>query len=251
MNRVLGVVSNCKKPVIINFLGGDPEIIKRTGAVFASTLEEAALQAVSRIKGLPLPEALCASRREDVASMANAEKKRLAPRQKYIRGVFCGGTHCEEAALILKGHVTQLYANVPLPACTPLDTVHSSCKHTLIDLGDETFTRGRPHPVIDPAPVKERLLKEGSDPEVAVVLLDVILGYGVHPDPAGALTEAIAGVKEKASREGRHVAIVASVCGSGKDPQNLISQENKLKQSGVLVMPSNAQAALMGALILS
>ena len=136
------------------------------------------------------------------------------------------------------------------PLAFHLKNSQSGYKNALIDLGEEEFTRGRPHPVIDPTLMKERLWKEGSDPSVAVILLDINLGYGAHEDPAGVLVETIAALKDKASSDGRNLSVVASVCGSKNDPQNTISQENNLKENGVIVMPSNAQASLMSALLL-
>ena len=121
MKKVLGVVSKCKKPVVINFLGGNTETITETGAISASTLEEAALKAVSLTRGEPLSEDFYESLKKEFAVFAEMEKKRLAPQQKYLRGLFCGGTHCEEAVLILKNYLKELYANVPLSSCIPLE----------------------------------------------------------------------------------------------------------------------------------
>jgi hypothetical protein len=96
---------------------------------------------------------------------------------------------------------------------------------------------------------KERLLKEASDPETAVILLDIVLGHGANPDPAGEIAPAIKQAKEIAMRGGRYLSVVASVCGTRGDPQNLVEQEKKLEEVGVVLMPSNAQAARMAALI--
>jgi hypothetical protein len=96
---------------------------------------------------------------------------------------------------------------------------------------------------------QERLLKEASDPETAVILLDIVLGYGSHPDPAGEIAPTIRQAKEIAKKDGRYLSVVASICGTRGDPQNLVEQERKLRGVGVVLMPSNAQAARMAALI--
>jgi hypothetical protein len=251
MKKVLAVVSECKKPVVINFLGGDPVAIEKAGAVPAFTLEETAVKAVSVIWGKSLAQDFLASWREELTPVADSEKRKGTPDQKYLRGLFCGGTHCEEAALILKDFAYPLYANVPLSACEPLPDVNAGYQHSLIDMGAEEFTRGRPHPVIDLAAFKERLWKEGCDPEVRVILFDIILGYGAHPDPAGGLGQTILFIREKAHREGRYVCFVASVCGSDKDPQDLANQERQLREAGVLVVPSNARASILSSLIIT
>lgn len=251
MQKVLNVVFECKKPVVINFLGVDHQLIETRGAVSAHTLEEAALKAVRIIKKEKPLEDFFKSQRERLTSFANAEKSKFASQQKYVRGLFCGGTHCEESILILDNLISDLYSNVPLHNCRQLEDVNTSYRNSLIDMGDEEFTKGRPHPVIDLTMFKERLVKESRDAEVAVILLDVILGYGAHFDPAGVMADTIASIKEKAAREGRNLCFVASVCGTDKDPQNLGSQERKLKKAGVIVTPSNAQASLLSGLLVS
>ena len=119
----------------------------------------------------------------------------------------------------------------------------------MVDYGDEEFTLGRPHPVIDPQLRRERLEREGDDPEVAVILLDIILGPAMHPDPAGAVADTIAAAKRRAADQGRYLSVVASVCGTEGDPQHLSAQEEILRAAGVAVLPSNIQAAMLAARI--
>ena len=112
----------------------------------------------------------------------------------------------------------------------------------MIDLGDDEFTRGRPHPMIEPAPRVERLMQEAADASVAVVLLDVVLGTGSHPDPAGAMVPAIEHARRQAAKRGGYLPVVASVTGTPLDRQGLASQVAKLEQAGVVVLGSNMQA---------
>jgi FdrA protein len=113
----------------------------------------------------------------------------------------------------------------------------------VIDLGDDAFTRGRPHPMIDQTLRRERILQEAADPEVAVILFDVVLGYGAHPDPASELAATLEEARSRAAAAGRGLALVGSVCGTAGDPQDLPRQEALLRDAGVLLAESNAQAA--------
>jgi FdrA protein len=96
-----------------------------------------------------------------------------------------------------------------------------------------------------------RLMQEASDPEVAVVALDVVLGYGAHPDPASALGPAIRQARERAAGQGRALIVVASVTGTEDDPQGLSRQVRALEESGAVVAPCNAAAARLAGLIVA
>src|SRR4030095_1055878 len=100
-----------------------------------------------------------------------------------------------------------------------------SREHTLIDLGDDVFTRGRPHPMIALRLRNERMLEEAADPQVAVILLDVVLGYGSHADPAAEIVPVLKKIRKKSGSP----VIVASVCGTDEDPQGLERQEAALR----------------------
>ena len=151
-----------------------------------------------------------------------------------MRGLYSGGTLCQEAKLILAA------SDAAAAGHTAIDR-----GHTVIDLGDDAFTVGRPHPMIDFRLRNEHIAAAAADPTTAVILLDVVLGYGAHPDPAGALLPAIDGARARS--DGRAVAFVASVCGTAGDPQNLARQEATLSAAGVILAPSNAEAARLAA----
>jgi hypothetical protein len=173
----------------------------------------------------------------------------LAPDQKYIRGLYSGGTFCYEALLLLTEALGPIASNTPLEPEHMLADAWRSERHTVIDLGDDAFTRGRPHPMIDLALRKERLLREAADPEVAVILFDVVLGYGAHPDPAPELAVALNEARAVAAAAGRRITLVGSVCGTAGDPQDLERQEAALRQAGVLLAESNAQAVRMASAV--
>lgn len=163
--------------------------------------------------------------------------------QKYVRGLFSGGTFCAEAQVLFSDMISDVYSNAPAGASKPLKNALKSQKNSVIDLGEDEFTVGRPHPMIDYSLRNRRILQEAADPETAVILLDVVLGHGSHPDPAAELSPIIREVSKK-------VAVVCSVTGTDQDPQNRSEVEKRLKKAGAIIMPTNAAACkLAGSII--
>lgn len=237
--KVLEAAGVAGKAVVVNFLGADPDQVRRKNMYPAATLEDAAAAAVALADG-KTPEA----RRASVPPLSTTL---LAPRQRYVRGLYSGGTFCYEASLLLKEELGQINSNTPVEPRDRLSDVWTSRNHTVIDLGDDLFTRGRPHPMIDHRLRNERLIREASDPEVAVLILDIVLGYGSHPDPAAEMIPAIQKARDLAAEADRHLVIVGFVCGTAADPQNLSKQETALREAGVILAESNAQAVRMAA----
>jgi len=249
--RVLDVAAGGHKPVVVIFLGAGGDLLDKARAAginFAGTLEEAAQVAVT-LAGDRLRPA--GDQADPPISGHSPVPLRLRPGQKYVRGLFSGGTFCSEAVLLLSGELGQIYSNTTKKPEGKLPDPPHSFRHTCLDMGDDDFTVGRPHPMIDMSARAERILAESRDPEVAVLLLDVVLGYGSHPDPAGELAESIREAKRIAAGEGRELAVVASVCGTKQDPQGLQSQRAKLTQAGTVLAPSNAAAARLAAALIT
>lgn len=176
----------------------------------------------------------------------------MAPSQRFVRGYYTGGTLCDEAMKLLYAPLGRIYSNIPL---YPEDAVEDArgrtpYVHTFLDFGDDAFTAGRPHPMIDPSLRAARVALEGGDPATAIVLADCVIGYGSHEDPAAGLAEAIAAAKAQAAGEGRYLCAVASVCGTKSDPQSLEKTRARLEAAGAAVLPSNAQAARFAALVM-
>ncbi len=248
--KVAAALQAAGKPAVAFFLGlpGGPD--KDAGAVaFASSLEETARLACAFAEGAPdaaAARAAAARRGADGAAIcgrAREEARRLGPRQEFVRGLFAGGTLCDEALFLLHGALGDVRSNNhPDPAFVPADPRVSE-GHAVIDLGDDFFTVGKPHPMIDPGVRAERLRQDGSDERTAVLLFDVVLGHGSHPDPAGACVEAVRAGREAARSRGGHLCAVASVTGTPGDPQGFSGQVAKLEAAGVIVMESNYQAA--------
>jgi FdrA protein len=139
-----------------------------------------------------------------------------------VLGLYSGGTLCHEAAAILESELGAGGAD------------------RLIDLGADEYTRGRPHPMVDPGPRVEKLEEATGDDSVGCVLIDVVLGYAGHGDPAGALAPAV-------ERVAARIPVVARVCGTRGDPQDADAQTATLRDAGALVAPSNAAAARLAA----
>jgi FdrA protein len=174
----------------------------------------------------------------------------LQPGQCYLRGLFSGGTLCYEAQVIWRDRIeTPVLSNAPLDKAQQLPDSNHSQGHTTVDLGEEEFTVGRLHPMIDNDLRVRRLLQEARDPETAVIVLDVVIGYGSHPDPAGVLGEAVKQAQAQAAAAGRYLPVVASVTGTEQDPQVLSQSVQTLETAGVVVCPSNAAAARLAAQI--
>ena len=169
--------------------------------------------------------------------------KSLNKNQRYLRGLFSGGTLCYEAQQVLTPILGKIFSNKPLIEEMKLADSNTSKRHACLDLGDDEYTLGRPHPMIDSTLRSERLIREASDKGVAVILFDIVLGYAASFDPAGDLLPAITEARKVTRKKGRSIAFVAHVCGTERDPQVLSAQEEKLRKAGVLVLPTNALAS--------
>ncbi len=228
--RIIERLLRIAKPAVVLFIGARLEPVP--GIWITTTLADAVRQAI-KLADLPLP----------------ALEDRVPPRpsfvasQKYIRALYSGGTFCYEAQAIWRDAGLPVWSNAPLDDARALSDPMHSIEHTAIDLGDDRFTVGRPHPMIDPSMRIERLRAEARDKAVAVILLDVVLGYGSHEDPAGALVPAIRDARLEAAREGRSLAFVVFVCGTDDDPQQRTAQVRSLRDAGALVFPSSTDAA--------
>ncbi len=160
-------------------------------------------------------------------------------RTGFLRGLFAGGTLCDEAMMIASERLGPIYSNVPIEPSWRIDPrTPPAGRHVMIDFGEDELTVGRPHPMIDQRLRLDRLAAEAADPGTTVIMLDVVLGYGAHPDPAGELAEAI-----ETAKAVRDLEFVVSLIGTPADPQGLIEQAAELRSAGAHVFASNATAA--------
>jgi FdrA protein len=154
----------------------------------------------------------------------------------FLRGLFAGGTLCDEAMLLAADALGPVRSNIPLDPAWALGDDLTSDGHTMVDFGDDRLTQGRPHPMIDGSLRVDRLRAEVADPSTGVLLLDVVLGLGAADDPAAELAPAV----REATEAG--VPVVVTVVGTRDDPQGLRAQVAALNDAGAWVYLSNAGA---------
>jgi FdrA protein len=211
------------KPVVVCCLGAGA----RSGpGTWVATLDEAAEAAVAVANGRTWTRRVF---RDPAAVRTRLSELGAGRAGRRLLGLYSGGTLAQEAGLVLE------------PLVGP---------QQIIDLGADEFTRGRPHPMLDPTLRDTKVREAGGSPEVGVLLLDLVLGRAAHLDPARSLSAAIRDARAAAERDGRTLAVVASVVGTASDPQGLSGQISMLEAAGVTVLPSNAEAARFAALVL-
>jgi len=222
--KVLERIGQARKPVSICFIGADDMPVPANAALF-SDLRSCVEHALGgRRIGW-------AGRTPDAKGLA----ARVARPRMRLQGLFSGGTLCAEAQVVLRRAGITVTSNVPIPGVATPATAPDA--HVVLDLGDDQYTVGRPHPMIDPSLRNQMLSAALRDGRTAVVLLDVVIGYGAHADPAGDLIAALPAAKE------REALLIASVCGTEGDPQRYSRQVALLEEAGIIAAPSNAHAA--------
>jgi FdrA protein len=226
------------KPVVVCCLGAARAA--SDGAVWVATLDEAAEQAAASLAGRPWT-ARAFREPDDVRARLGRVREPGALDGSGILGLFTGGTLAHETHLILE----------PLlgPVDSNLGHAAPGSPHRLLDLGDDAYTVGRPHPMIDPDTRLELLRTEARADGVGVLLFDLVLGKGAHPDPAAGLATEFEAARADAEAAGRPLAGVASVVGTPGDPQNLAGQVSRLEAAGIEVLPTNGEAARFAALL--
>ncbi len=211
-----------RKPFTVCFIGSD-DLRLPANATPAATLKEAAESALG---GPRIGDGF------DARGMAVP----LPAGRRWVRGLYSGGTLCAEAQVVFRAAGEAVASNTPVPGATTLANADEG--HLLIDLGEDVYTRGRPHPMIDPTVRDQALVQALEDPAVGVVLVDVVIGHGANDDPAGHLAALLAG-----RRPADGPVVIASVTGTDDDPQGLTAQSARLEAVGVRLAPSNADAA--------
>ncbi|WBW95213.1 acyl-CoA synthetase FdrA [Oceanirhabdus sp. W0125-5] len=249
--KILNMVKTTDKPVVACFIGGDRCEIEKQGAFSCLNLEDAARKAVLLAEGKEIEDFTGFTLSdEEIEKIVQGECKKFNKGQKYLRALYTGGTLADEAMKMLGKEGYRIYSNIQFSPELRLEDTHKSVEHTCIDLGDDDFTVGKPHPMIDPAVRVERLIKEVQDQGIAIVLMDFVLGYGSNIDPAGEMLEAIRNAKAAMKKNNKYLCVIGYVCGTEGDPQNYKQQCEKLEKEGVVLMPSNAQAVKLSSLIL-
>ncbi|MDO5746050.1 MAG: hypothetical protein Q4P66_00065, partial [Actinomycetaceae bacterium] len=231
-NTVLERAGQLGKPVVVCFIGADKPNNLPDNVTFVDNTFAAAATAVKSV----CPQA---NPRPAVYELDYQKiKDGFSSTQTAIRGLFCGGTVCDEVFHVIKKADNNTFSNNAKDCehkFTFGDTQKGNC---LIDLGADEYTQGRPHPMIDPTIRNGEILAVAQDPAAAVLLLDFELGFGSHEDPVGAALETVIQAQEDAAQAGRQLTVVAYVLGTDNDVQGKKEQVSKLTEAGVIVVES-------------
>ena len=227
--RLEAKLATLAKPTVVCCVGEKPRAGEHI--VWVDTLDQAGDAAVALLSGRRWQP----RRFGDAARVARrmAEADATAGEGRQIRGLYTGGTLAYETAHLLAA------------------AFGADHRHRILDLGDDEYTVGRPHPMIDPSVRNDMIVRCGSDRDVGVVLLDLVLGKGAHANPAESLAAAVGEARRAAAAAGRSLSFVASIVGTQRDPQGLATQQKLLEQAGVSVLATNADAARCAAMLVA
>lgn len=245
--KVIQTALTLKKPVVLCFIDGNHSGTQEN-VYFCSELAQAAKIAVELDK---TANGISLDLEEGIETVLNEHKSKLSSTQKYLRALYCGGTLCAETLSVAHQKLHEIKSNLSKSAEEKLNNPDISEKNTIIDMGDDYFTNGKPHPMIEPSIRLDRILQEAKDEETAVILLDFELGYGSHEDPIGISIDAIVEASQIAEKQGRHLVFIAYICGTDKDKQNMKESINLLRRHDVIVTNTNEQAAKLAVRIIS
>ncbi len=242
--KILDRLAASTKPTVACFLGADEAMI--------ASAKAKGIELFNRTKPAALAAILATGVREEDLDLhalnwplIEEVRAKLAPEQKYVRGLFCGGTLCDEAMFLALEKYDDVYSNIQKDPAKVLGGSDASVAHTFLDFGEDEFTNGKPHPMIDPSNRIARFLAEAADPEVGVIVMDFELGYGAHVDPVGVMLPAITQAKADAAAAGRHLEILAYVLGTDEDSQGFDEQVRKLTDAGVTWASSSTNTGLL------
>lgn len=240
MEKLVSEAGSLHKDVVFCFLSPE-KYADKEGFLFANTLEGAVLKVLGRLSDSERLLDVELPNKDLIAKMSSD----LKPQQKHLRGVFCGGTLANEARMIFKEECPgiPIFSNIAHEADEKLPADGRCEFSSVVDMGDDEFTRGRAHPMIDPELRNQRICEEALDPTVAVVLFDLVLGFGASKDPLTPLLKSIAEAQSALAAEDRKVVFVGYVLGTDADPQSRSACIDQLKKAGVVVAKTNAQAA--------
>lgn len=235
--KIAAFIQSCPKAVVVNYAGEeDDSAVTPHGGFYGRSLEEAAMLALEKAGVKPEIKELFAD--IDMKRL-ESDIQALPDTARYFRGIYSGGSLCYESMFLMRQNLSlPMSSNTPLEGVSQMRDVHRSEANVFLDMGEDEFTQGKPHPMIDPTAKVKRIVKEAQDPELAVILTDCVLGYGSHEDPAGVLCEGLETLAHKP-------IVIASVCGTEADPQKYSDQVQKLQELGVYVCRSNREAALL------
>jgi FdrA protein len=249
--KIVDAIKSLSKKNYVLCLIGDKEQLHDTPQIqFARSIQSAVLKTMKAFDRVKYKAALqkCKSDAESTIAFTRALSSSLSSRQRYIRGLFAGGTLCYESSAILEDIVGRIHSNLTSEREYHVDGNEKSGRyHSLIDFGDEEFTAARPHPIIDPSIRLSRLLKEANDPSVAVIIMDIIEGYSVSDKNIEQHAEAISKAVALAGKQNRTLSVFTYICGTEDDVSK--SELQTLQDSGAEVFTSNALMSIAAGMI--
>lgn len=231
-DKIIEQAAQCGKPVVICFIGANLDGTQGN-LIFAKNTKDASIKAVNTVNGNNATNASDAA----LDKLLNG-KAPFAASQKSVRGLFAGGTICDEVFYTIRDAGFDVVSNVAGPVASRLQFGQAAKGNAMIDFGSDEYTQGRPHPMIDPTFRAAAVLEQANDPETAVILMDFELGFGSNENPVGVMADAIKQAKASAAKQGRHLEIVAYVLGTDEDIQNKDKQLTYLNDAGVKVVHS-------------
>ena len=237
---IVDYAKTLSKPVVIWFVGST-RVYSEGNVHFETMSKNASLKAVE-LAGVDITKV---NTKALNLELIDEVKAKLNKEQKYIRGLFVGGTLCLESMSIVETEFDNVYSNITHNESHKLPDLVNSIENTYIDFGSDEYTDGKPHPMIDPSNRVARFHKEAKDPEVAVIVLDFVLGYGSHVNPVGMMVDEIKEAIANAKKEGRHLEVLGYILGTDLDEQNLEEQIDKLIESGATHASSSQNAGLL------
>lgn len=238
LEKIKQKLTRINKPVIACFLGANPNIFLGTNVIFESSLGGAAIKALE-ISGINTENNF------NIDDIVRKAKEKINS-SKFIRAIYCGGTLAYETLLMLENNRYSVYSNLSKYQNKKLNSKMLSKEHTVIDMGDDEFTLGKPHPMIDPSLRSERFLQEALDKDVSILIADIELGYGSNDRAAEILAKDIEDIFQIRS----DLIVIVVICGSKQDYQNYSEKKQLFENIGAIVPPSNIEAIKLAIAIL-
>lgn len=239
-DKMINRAKQINKPIVVWFVGEMEQ--KQEGNVYFEDMSKNAALKALELSGVDLSD-------ENLHPLnyplIEEVRGKLKDSQRFIRGLFTGGTLASEAYYITKQSYDNVYTNTTNDKAHQLDSLTTSKDHSFIDFGADEYTDGKPHPMIDPSTRLERFKQEARDPEVAVIVLDFVIGYGAHDNPVGFMAEDILKAKKEAEQNGKHLEVIGYVLGTELDAQGLSEQVALLEETGATYASSMQNAALL------
>ncbi len=228
--RLLSSALRIDKSIVVQFSGFSPPASRVCNLLFARSLSEAADLAVDLADG----------------QTSTTEDLRRPYRGGLLRGLFAGGTLALEAVQGLAPFLYPLFSNLASDLAEPLTGQTALEGHSILDLGGDEYTVGRLHPMMDQQLRIQLIEKASLETDLGVILMDVVLGSGSHPDPAAELAPVIGKARNSSGAE-----FLVIVIGTDEDPQGLAATCARLEEAGATVLSSVTDAVGLVASMLS